>query len=159
MGKTFQTLYPVYFGNRTGYIDRGGEKVISPRPFYGHDFSEGFAVVEVPDHGEFSYGFLDESGRTHIRARFLWAQAFKHGVARVEIKHGVYTFVDPQGKTMPRSFTALRDFSEGFAAASTNGEWGYIDPTGQFAIEPRFTQAGVFSEGLAAVTVSSSRRD
>jgi hypothetical protein len=155
MGKTYQRLYPVYFGNRTGYIDQHGDLVISPKPFYGHDFCEGFAVIEVLDHGEFNYGFLDESGRTAIRARFLWAEAFTSRFARVEIKHGAYSFVDEHGKLFPHTFTALRDFSEDLAAASTNGEWGYIDATGKFVIEQRFTHAGAFSEGLAAVTVDS----
>lgn len=152
MEKNAQPLYPVYYGNRTGYINSRGERIISPKPFFGHDFSEDLAVVEVRDHGEFSYGFLDHSGRTHIRARFLWAGPFQGGMARVEVKHGAFTFVDPNGKVWPRMFTALRDFSEGLAAASTNGEWGYIDGSGEFVIAQRFTHAGPFSEGLAPVT-------
>ncbi len=52
-------------------------------------------------------------------------------------------------------------FSEGLAAVCVGEEtlkedvphvrWGYIDATGTFVIEPRFTQATPFSEGLAFV--------
>lgn len=35
--------------------------------------------------------------------------------------------------------------------AVQNGLWGYIDPTGRFAIPPQFQQAEAFSESLAAV--------
>lgn len=34
-----------------------------------------------------------------------------------------------------------------------NGLWGYITPTGEMAIEPRFERAGVFGKGRAAVAV------
>jgi len=34
------------------------------------------------------------------------------------------------------------------------GVWGYIDTTGNWAIEPQFDYAGDFSEGLTAVEVS-----
>lgn len=46
---------------------------------------------------------------------------------------------------------------EGEAAAlypmieETSGMWGYLNPAGEWAIEPQFIQAAQFSEGLAAV--------
>ena len=39
----------------------------------------------------------------------------------------------------------------------TNGDWGYMDPHGNFAIEPQFSYAQPFSEGLAAVRDPSSK--
>ncbi len=39
-----------------------------------------------------------------------------------------------------------------WSPGTTNGfQWGYLDEKGKFAIEPRFTLATPFSEGLAAV--------
>lgn len=49
-------------------------------------------------------------------------------------------------------------FSEGLAAVMADGErgrkWGYIDPTGQEVIAPKYDNALSFSEGLAAVSTS-----
>ncbi|MBP5241278.1 MAG: WG repeat-containing protein, partial [Bacteroidales bacterium] len=33
------------------------------------------------------------------------------------------------------------------------GDWGFMDKTGNVVIEPQFTEAGDFSEGLAKVSV------
>ncbi|MGH8527383.1 MAG: WG repeat-containing protein, partial [Gammaproteobacteria bacterium] len=105
MTRTYQRLYPVHFGNRTGYIDQHGDILISPKPFLGHDFHEGLAVVKVPDHGEFGFGFINEAGRMAIRARFLWADSFHEGFARVELKRDLFSFVNPQGQLTPGNFT------------------------------------------------------
>src|SRR5438309_669023 len=35
-----------------------------------------------------------------------------------------------------------------------NGKYGYIDKTGRVVIEPQFTNAGEFSEGLAYVEIN-----
>ncbi len=60
-------------------------------------------------------------------------------------------------------FDAAHDFSEGLAAVRVGQKWGYIDRTGEFAIEPRFRKekgddswgppVAAFSEGLARVRV------
>ena len=34
-----------------------------------------------------------------------------------------------------------------------NSQWGFIDKTGNFVIEPQFYAAGEFSQGLAPVAV------
>jgi hypothetical protein len=52
---------------------------------------------------------------------------------------------------IPPQFAAARPFSEGLAAVSVRGRWGYIDETGQVVIQPQFEVAYGFEEGLAAV--------
>lgn len=42
-------------------------------------------------------------------------------------------------------------FSEGLAAAKSNGKWGFIDKSGEWMVRPAFEFAGTFSEGLARV--------
>jgi len=43
------------------------------------------------------------------------------------------------------------DFYEGLASVSLGGKWGFIDTTWKFVIEPKFSNAGCFCEGLAPV--------
>lgn len=48
-------------------------------------------------------------------------------------------------------FPDLPRFSEGLAAVSENGRYGYIDCSGKFVISPKFSSARAFSGGVAAV--------
>ncbi len=47
------------------------------------------------------------------------------------------------------------DFSEGLAAVSGSGGWGYFDTNGAMVIPLQFDEAGPFSEGMAAVRSGS----
>jgi hypothetical protein len=74
---------------------------------------------------------------------------------------GKYGFINSAGSlVIPAQFDkAGPDFSEGLAAVCVGrcsfveqvwqGNWGYIDKTGRFAITPQFSSAGQFSRGLA----------
>lgn len=42
-------------------------------------------------------------------------------------------------------------FSEGFAAVKINGLWGYVDTTGEFVVQPQYSEATSFTGGCAAV--------
>ena len=54
-----------------------------------------------------------------------------------------------------RTFANAGDFSEGLAPVTVNGRnWGYIDKTGEFVIQPKFEFCRNFSEGRAAVQMN-----
>jgi len=86
-----------------------------------------------------------------------------------EIKVG---YIDASGKIAiplntnwwPSLQNARQDFLEGLEpmqlrgkVGRTTGDWGYIDPQGNVAVEPQFSYAQPFSEGLAAVRDTSGR--
>lgn len=50
-------------------------------------------------------------------------------------------------------------FSEGLAAFKRNGKYGYMDHNGKIVIEPRFSNANEFHEGLAAVSFPNNEKD
>lgn len=68
----------------------------------------------------------------------------------------VFAFIDKSGRVKFRlgKSQLAGSFSEGLAAVSVNGKWGYVDTEGHFVIHPQFGSAGDFSEGLAVVTSS-----
>jgi hypothetical protein len=120
----------VQWGDRCGFIDKTGDRVIELPEGFGRCqhvsccFSEGLALVASSDgsDGEVErHVFVDTSGVVVIgpRSDYFW------------------------------------DFSEGLAAAAVgendDEKWGYIDKTGSWVIEPQFYMAEEFSEGLAAV--------
>lgn len=80
--------------------------------------------------------------------------------AALDASTGLWGYVNKLGEYViaPRFFEAL-DFSEELAAVKSGGTvetatWGYITRSGSFAagLEPRYTSAGEFSQGLALVS-------
>lgn len=65
-----------------------------------------------------------------------------------------FTYIDEKGQfPFAASFSQAYPFSEGLAAVLVDGQWGYIDTTGAYVIEPQFggDHIGSFSDGLAFV--------
>ena len=64
-----------------------------------------------------------------------------------------FAFIDRSGRVRIRLQPGqqAKSFSEGLAAVSLNGHWGYMDQQGKWIMQPKFGKAGEFSEGLAPV--------
>ncbi len=59
---------------------------------------------------------------------------------------------------IPFKFKGAKDFSQGIAAAcSQEYLWGYIDPAGDWVIEPEYTDAHSFHGGTASVRLGRGR--
>jgi hypothetical protein len=142
-------------GGKWGYIDTKGNMVISPQFTYACRFIEGMARVgygsENGGHG--LCGFIDNKGQFIINPQYDSATDFSEGMATVLLKDN-YFVIDKTGKEIIKSVTGYKNFSEGLAVEwGTQGLLGYIDTTGKFIIEPKFSRAGDFSEGVAAVRI------
>ncbi len=168
-----------------GYIDTSGDFVIPPKfdsknGNYVWSFSNGFAKIEV----NYKYGFINRSGEFKLPARFLAAESFSDGLARVVIEGPCiyfgggpcpdpevapgdaklsgdlpackFSYVDASGHVFPQRFDGARPFSEGLAPVRRGDQWGYIDKTGEFAILPHFSEAEAFSDGVARVRVGQA---
>ncbi|MBU6454790.1 MAG: WG repeat-containing protein [Cyanobacteria bacterium REEB67] len=76
-------------------------------------------------------------------------------LAAIEPKFGNYRrlgLIDLSGAVVkPPSFGETQPFSEGLAAASVLGRWGFIDKNGDWIIEPIYEDAGPFGCSLAPV--------
>jgi hypothetical protein len=132
------------------------------------NFSEGLihGHLTMPD-GSQERGYLDRDFKLVIRfdhrGKGLYparCEEFHEGRAAVEIGSNTWGFIDRDGSlVIPPVYKAVRNFSEGLAAVSTNpgvyGPWSYIDRSGETVLEPRFLSAGSFHEGLAGVFLSS----
>lgn len=148
-----------------GYIDKTGKWAIPPQFAIGRPFSSGLARVEVPLDGKPSFppgrakhAFIDKSGKIVIDSTDeILNGTFSEDVGTVQFitNNGVNAvLIDKTGKTIVTvDDVDIDGFSEGLVAAKKNKKWGYLDPKGQFVIEPQFEKAYPFSEGLAAVLV------
>ena len=163
-------LYPITVDDKQGFIDETGRvKFMLPEEVYTiFAFSEGLAVAgkRVPNTNG-RWGFIDETGKYVIDAKFIMVKPFSEGLAAVVIRENdnapsTLGYIDQSGRiVIPPQFSGEggeRGFSEGLAAIKVyknNVEkWGYIDKSGKIVIEPQFAAAGPFSEGRAMVGIA-----
>ncbi|MBM3316031.1 WG repeat-containing protein, partial [candidate division WOR-3 bacterium] len=146
-------------GGRKGYIDRTGTTVEGIRFDDAYPFQGGFGRVQVSD----ECWFVNRSGRLAFRpggadaplAGRAWR--FSEGMALFMAGEGRacrYGFLDTTGRLVVDAvFLRADDFHEGLAPArdAGTGRLGYIDPSGNWAIEPQFDEASVFAYGRAFV--------
>mgnify|MGYP000291862805 CR=1 FL=1 len=108
------------------------------------------AMVEEP-YLRIRFGYINRRGKEIGATRFAMAQDYGEGLAGV-----VYTtepgwaIVDRKGdRVLSSRFEAVDRFNEGVCAVKEGGLWGYIDPEGEWVIEPTFAEARQFVDGLA----------
>jgi hypothetical protein len=132
-------LFPVYSCHGGyGLINANGEMIVKPQYQWINDFHEGLAAIETAN----SWGFIDVTGRVTIKPQFAHAGDFSEGLAMVansirgdDPKRRV-GFIDTTGKlVIPMQFTDAKDFSDGLAAVKQNGQWKYIDKTGNVVFQ------------------------
>jgi ankyrin repeat protein len=142
-----------------GFIDKTGKFVINPAfGFEGlwkvpQPFNEGLSAVNLKDE---LYGYIDRSGKTVIPARFRETFRFSEGLAAAFERRWI--FIDKTGKqAFDNDFykvSLMGGFSEGLCAVEVNkGEWAFIDKTGGFISNMRFSNAKAFKDGVAWVQV------
>ena len=105
------------------------------------------------------WGYISKSAEIQITPRFIRAQEFREGLAEVETEKAV-EFIDADGNTAfraPAHWSHYIHFAEGRAWIIVNDLYACIDRSGHVVIEPQFTVAKSFSEGLAAVCVGGER--
>lgn len=154
-----QRLHSVDLDYQTGFIDAAARLVIEPQTLDRRgEFSDGMLMVAGPSElGQNTpYGYLDPAGKLAIPPQFERASDFHEGLAYVEEKmwlDGRIGFIDKAGRLrIPlRRQSDVPRFSEGLAAVGLDTGYGFIDKTGKTVIEPQFTYAGDFHEGLAWV--------
>ena len=120
------------------------------KPFPG-DYSEGLAPTQNNDR----WGYVDFSGNVVIPFQFVFAGAFKDGIAKVGTASKQF-FINHKGERVTPEFRGVSEFHEGLAAVDTGKNIGYIDRDGTFALPPLHNGASGmdFSEGMAATRVN-----
>ena len=159
-------LFTAYLNHNQVFIDATAQLVLEPKfeaPV--EDFSEGMAKISTRYEGggkNQKHGYIDTSGKVRIEPQFERASEFHEGMAYVETKlwfDEPSGFIDTTGRIvipLPRQSDVPR-FSEGLAAVSLAGGYGFIDREGRVRIEPQFSYAGDFSEGLAWVHIDEKK--
>lgn len=150
-------LFPVKINGKFGYINNKGKIVIPPKFTYASSFSEGLAVVDydkfIDTSGKVVMDFFD--GTTGSPVVFPFSEGMARMVGGCIV--AIWGYIDKKGNrviSLP-SDVMCYDFSESLARVERmrSNKWGYINREGKFVIEPKFDDAGDFSEGLARVSL------
>ena len=111
------------------------------------------------------FGFIDADGKVLIQPEWdasagasVLGQSvsFSEGLCGV-MKDGKWGYIDTGGHlAIPAQFDSaghlsVGSFIEGLARVNLGNQVGFINKTGQYAINPQFYEAGDFHDGLAAV--------
>lgn len=143
-------------------IDMGGEFTFLDR-LASEPFRERFSSAapffcdraKVMPRGQKLFGYVDGSGKTVIPASFVEASDFRDGCAFVTDSpawnaDSQYHIIDVSGNDacppIPR-----KNIRKGPMPVKIGTLWGYVDFTRGMVIQPRFEQAGGFSNGQALV--------
>lgn len=154
------------------FIDRKGNRAFPSEYEFADSFSEGLACVKING----KYGFIDKTGAVVIKPEYASSGTFREGLAAMRIGGRIITseyetiigpiggrwvYIDKTGKRVIEfgdDVDSADNFSEGLAGVGIRGKdytrRGYIDKTGKFVIEPRFSTAGDFSDGLARIVLN-----
>ena len=142
-----------YFIDKSGkqVFDCGEGVVFSP-------FSEGLVSVALYDLGDYTYGYMDKTGKLVIPYSYLSANPFSEGLACVENRNHNIVYIDKNGKVVITvTYDNAGSFSEGLALVSKyeddRPKYGYIDKNGKLVIPLSFAWEGAssFSDGLARI--------
>lgn len=147
------------FADSAGYTKTAGRYNLIMRP------SEGICRVwagqrSKDDYSNIKYGYCLTNGAVLVTPQYNKGEDFSEGLALVSTKdqesHYQYGFINRMGLVqIPLKYYFARSFSQGVAPVTEDmEEWYYIDKSGLTKIAGPFLSAEVFSEGLAAVSLS-----
>ncbi len=140
-----------------GYIDKTGTFVIPPQFKHSQRFSDGVAVVDTFPLPHPTFGRIVHKNGRVVKISDRMLGDFSEGLCIVSLSSGNDAYMDKTGKVVIEGQPSWRayPFQEGLALVEVKGKdglrYGFIDKTGQFAIEPQFREAESFHNGLAYV--------
>ena len=143
--KDFQS--PQY---KWGYLNKNGELAITDKYDDLREFNEDLAVVNIDG----LWGYVDKSGSSFLPPRFLTANQFSEGRASVQDLVGGYHIYDKKANLIIDSlkYDNMNKFCSGRALVMKNRKYGYLDKSGNVAIELLYDKANDFKNGLAIVS-------
>lgn len=156
-----------------GFIDPSGKWILSPQFDEVSDFADGRASVGTRDGAakrppkgkwravyELRWGTIDSEGSLAMPQEWRAPLVFTEGHAAACKKPFEHAFVDQTGKfTGKARFPSLHPLFRGVAPAEDkkSAKWGLVDPGGEWALAPKMESIEPFVDGLAHVTLRSSK--
>lgn len=143
--------FPISKHQKLGFIDQSGNVVIEPTLEHVEPFFADRAAFKANG----KWGFIDPNGTIVITPQFESVGHFFDQRAVVVSGHK-QGLIDPNGTVVVEpQYELLIPLHEQRWAFKQYGQWGMIGPDGTMMANPRFLDIESFSDGLAAVLISS----
>jgi len=140
-------FYPVFNGDKWGFIDESGNLKIACKFDFVEPFKESLALVGVGD----SVAYINKSGRFINDGFYEDGFSFKRGFAIV-MTGGKYGAINRLGEWVIKPvYEDVGEFSGGMFYLLKDGLYGYADQNGDLAIEFDYADANDFMNHRAVV--------
>lgn len=160
VGDFSEDLAAVLIDDRWGFIDRNNNIVIKAKYFAAKEFSSGLAPVAIAKASYFgakqdSWIYIDRNGNMPFKSQFLQAFPYNDGYAFVSFdlfgKESYY--IDNKGvKQCTADDIPFRYSNKVIPKIDPNTlSVGYCDINGRWVLEPQYSGASEFVDGLAVV--------
>ena len=134
-----------------GFVDKTGAYAIQPKFLHAEPFSFGRSLIQVPAgdfFGECENSCFIDKQENFCSEQFRNARSFRDGLAFVSNADSS-GFINPAGEVVIRFSGDSNNFSPSRPVPKL--KYGFIDVNGKIAIQPAYSKARFFSEGLAFV--------
>lgn len=151
----------VTVNGKVGYINPAGDVCIPANFYYGSQFDQGFAIVQLEKN---SHPFvIDEKGREFCKFPPLEKHenpVFFHHPQTNMLIFGIgcglstkicFVSTESNAEDICLIYENVLFYREGLAAVKKNDQFGFIDERGELVIDCMFDNAWSFRQGLAAV--------
>jgi hypothetical protein len=149
----FREFYaPVRKKDLWGFIDVEGNYIVKPVYEKADRFMHGLAPVKKAG----KCGYINILGEEVVPLNFDACKLFADNMALVRSDDKMYYLDVTAGKWIGQDqpYTIRYYFSEGLARVSLGDRFGFINKSGEIAIECKYEDAKDFSYGLAAVKIN-----
>lgn len=141
--------------NFMGVMDDSGKVLTNKKYTFINNYSNERAVFGLMENNNdrYLYGYLDNNGNEVIEAKYEEAFQFKDDIALVKQKN-TYMLIDKKGKVLFQyNYPYVNSYGEEklVFAKEDGGPYGYINKEGTIVIEPIYTSASEFKNGVAIV--------
>lgn len=149
VGAEDTSLFPICVEGKYGYIDNKGNVTIKPQFLEANYFSEGLALVTVAGTTEEDLAFERKyQGFIKPDGTFAIPPEPPNGVSEM-----------PEYQMTGYSFCDFHDGVARFHVGDMSGVYGFLDRKGNVVIEPAFSEASDFSDGLAFASLRVPQLD
>jgi len=141
-------------GGKWGFVDTQGRLVTPFKYEKVQPFSEGLAAVR---HGR-KWGYINLNGDLVIEHNFRKVGNFNGSLAPARKEGSKLGYINKKGEmVIPHTFHECSDFEDAMARVRVSGEWGLIDPQGNYILKPKYRKIAPFSEEGVAVAQLASK--
>jgi hypothetical protein len=156
-----------------GFLNIKGDWEIEPEFDDAGKFIDGLSLVRYGSIESGVYGFINTKGSIVINPKYIYAYNFSEGIARAAIfdenfpRSRAWGCINTTGEiqikfNFPFGFHFNRDGRIGFGTKfrkETGPRLGYLDYSGQIAIEPQFAEILPFENGYASVCIRDTQNN